>query len=216
MVDGIENLIDTNQKLNSKCEKVRSSKIIENWRRAYLHGNDEQARGLLREILHQLEGDDNIQPLLENLAQINMYDEDKNVLQERLAPTRFFSDILVSTRQILGPKNFLVAEVCTYVANNACNKYDSRRVANLHLEELNIRRMYPKRKPIGCLWAFYEVAIGMSCSGQTEKARATLEQGVAFMKKNGLEKSLPGIAITNNLKDAKSGVRTDYPSGKPR
>lgn len=43
LVDNIDQAIERNQKLDSKCEKVRRSKVLADWRLAYLYGDDRRA-----------------------------------------------------------------------------------------------------------------------------------------------------------------------------
>jgi len=207
VIDNLESEMDPN--VDPISNKVRSSKIVENWRRAYLHGNDAQSDALLKQILHQLQGSTDILPLVENLAQINMFDEDTDALPERLAPSRFFNDMLVSARKILGPKDFLIADICLYVRGSACDKRDSKRQAALCMEEFNIRRLYPKTRPYRYLRALNGAALIMSRSGQTAQAKETCKDGRAFIEKNGLAKTAFGADIMRNLKqlDATAGAK---------
>ena len=207
VIDKVESLMD--REGDPICFRVRRSKLLENWRLAYLHGNDAQATVLLKQIFHELEGADDILPLLQKLGDVNMYDEDKNSLPERLAPTRFFNDLLVSTRKIIGPKNFLVADVCLYVGGWACDNNDSKGKARLCLEELNIRRLYPKREPVRYLRVLNNAALFMSHSGQTAQAKEMFREGIVFIDKNGLGKTETALQIMRNFKrlDAKAGAQ---------
>jgi hypothetical protein len=171
------------------CLKVRSSQLVQDWRQAYLLGNDSQANQLLSKLLHNLKGAEDIQPLLENLSQMNMFDEDEKHKADRLLPSRFFNDMLVSARKILGGKDFLIADLDLYVRTQACDKKDTKKLDELAIEEFNVRRLYPARKPYRYVRALCNAAVIMRQSGKSAEAQAALKEGTAVIQKEKLQNS---------------------------
>ncbi len=170
MVDGIGEILDYNQRPGTKCDFVRRSKVLEQWRKAYLRNQTSQDT-YLREVFHQLEDESNIMPLLENLNQRNMYDLDETALPERLAPTRFYTDLLNSALKILGPKNILVADLYWCCSRHACDKNDRKKRDTLNIEEYKIRRVFASKDPKRYLGVLNSVALAMSHKGQEAEAK---------------------------------------------
>lgn len=94
------------------------------------------------------------------------------------------------------------------VRDSACDHNDEKKQARLEMEALRIRQLYAKKEPDKYLNSLKQVAQRLADNGQSTQARQLVLTGMVFSKKQGLEQSKDGKALSRILKSLDRKTQT--------
>lgn len=194
-------------KNSAKVAKVYGSSLLDDWRKAYLKGQDAQAETYLKTIVNKTQGDTNYYPLFLKISQHNAFDESPSYIPERTDPKRLFGDMRNSIRRVAGKDSYFLADLDEHCRTKVFS--DNNQCLEICLEELAIRKKHPTINQQS-LWDVYgDLAAVQANLGQKQKAIQTYSEARQLLKQFNLAGSDDDI----ELKEAMEKItRANRPS----
>ncbi len=186
VVKDADKMMQLNFRNSPNVAKVYGSSLLDDWRKAYLRGDDKQAELLLKTIVNKTQGESSYYPLLMKISQHNAFDESPQYKPDRLEPTRFYTDMRNSVRKLAGGDSLFLADVDDHIRSNVLPASDTRQILEVCGEELAIRKKHLNSNKDG-LWDVYKVLAGTQAkSGHAQDAIRTYAEARQTLKQFGL------------------------------
>ena len=173
-----------------------------NWRSLYLQGKDSEAQKCLHNILKDSSKDSMLACTLISMNQRNLYDTTEGIKADRLAPTKFYKDLLLCAKTELGSDSPRLCEFMKFIRARASNREDKKEQYSLFDAEMRIRQQNKKTDRLAYLQLAAEYGTAAQHFHDKEKAKSLYQTALAETKR---ALSSSGATAGNGAANATSG-----------